>query len=156
MKTITTLLPILALAAVPVWSQPASYHLLKQIPIAGDGSQDYLAIDQGARRLYVSHGAEVDVVDLDSDTIIGAVTGMNGVHGIAVAPKLGRGFITSGNTSTVKMFDLKTLASLADIAAGNGPDGILYEPVTHRVFAFNHRGGTLTVIDAAAGKVIDN
>ena len=144
MKTTTTLLFILALTAAPAWGQPAGYHLLKQIPIAGDGSQDYLAIDQSSRRLYVSHGTEVDV------------TGRNGVHGIAVAPSLGRGFITSGNTSTVKMFDLKTLASLADIPAGNGPDGVLYEPVTRRVFAFNHRGGTLTVIDAAAGKVIDN
>jgi YVTN family beta-propeller protein len=144
------------LTVVSAWAQAAGYHLLKQIPVAGDGSQDYLAIDQAARRLYVSHFTQVEVIDLDSDTPVGKITGMDGVHGIAVAPALGRGFITSGNTSTVKMFDLKTLASLADIPAGNGPDGVLYEPVTQRVFAFNHRGGTLTVIDAVAGKAIAN
>ena len=155
MKTTCTLTAFLALAAA-AWGQPAGYHLLKEIPIAGDGSQDYLALDQVSRRLYVSHGTEVVVLDLNSDTLVGAITGMNGVHGIAVAPALGRGFITSGNTSTVKVFDLKTLASIADLPAGNGPDGVLYEPVTRRVFAFNHRGGTLTVIDAVAAKVIDN
>src|SRR5260370_31455912 len=81
---------------------------------------------------------------------------MNGVHGIAIAAKLNRGFITSGNTSTVKMFDLKTLESLADIPAGNGPDGVLFEPTTERAFAFNHRGGTLPAIDAKEGKAIEN
>src|SRR5258708_27194433 len=79
---------------------------------------------------------------------------MDGVHGIAIAPSLGRGFITSGNTATVKVFDLKTFASLADIPTGKGPDGILFEPVTKRVFGFNHKGGSLTVIDAVEAKGI--
>lgn len=137
-------------------SNPAPYHLIKKIPLAGEGNWDYLAIDVAARRLYVSHGSQVEVIDIDKDEPVGKIAGMNGVHGIAIAPKLNRGFITSGNTSTVKMFDLKTLESLADIPAGNGPDGVLFEPTTQRVFAFNHRGGTLTVIDAKEGKAIEN
>ena len=135
----------------------SGYHLVKKIPLPGEGTYwDYLFIDREARRLYVSHTTQVEVIDLGSETPVGKVTGMAQVHGIAVAPKLGRGFITSGNTSSVKMFDLKTLQSLADIPAGNGPDGVIFEPVTKRVFAFNHRGGTLTVIDAASGKVLEN
>jgi DNA-binding beta-propeller fold protein YncE len=137
-------------------SDAGGYHLLKKISLTGEGNWDYLAIDQNGRRLYVSHGAQVEVIDIDKDEPVGKITGMNGVHGIAIASKLNRGFITSGNTSTVKMFDLKTLESLADIPAGNGPDGVLFEPTTERVFAFNHRGGTLTVIDAKEGKAIGN
>ncbi len=147
---------LLMAAAIGSAQTAGSYHLLKQIPVGSEGTWDYLAIDQGARRLYVSHQTQVEVIDIDTDTPVGKITGMNGVHGIAVAPALGRGFITSGNTSTVKMFDLKTLESIGDIPAGNGPDGVLFEPVTRRVFAFNHRGGTLTVIDAAAGKALEN
>src|SRR5258708_11885914 len=142
----------LALAA----SDAGTYHLVKKISLTGEGNGDYLAIEQNGRHLYVSHGSQVEVIDLDKDEPVGKITGMNGVHGIAIACKLNRGFITSGNTSTVKMFDLKTLQSLADIPAGNGPDGVLFEPTTERVFAFNHRGGTLTVIDAKEGKAIEN
>ena len=146
----------LVLASLAAAASAPEYHLLKKIPVTGEGNWDYLAIDQAARRLYVSHGPQVDVIDLDSDKPVGKIEGMNGTHGIAIAAKLGRGFITSGNTSSVKMFELKTLKSLADIPAGNGPDGVLYEPVTQRVFAFNHRGGTLTVIDAKEGKPLRN
>ncbi len=157
MKSLRLALPVLALAAAmaaPAAESTAGYHLLKTIPLEGDGSQDYLAIDQPARRLYVSHGTEVDVIDLDTEKLVGKVTGMNGVHGIAFAPELGRGFISSGNTATVKIFDLKTLASIADVPTGTGPDGLLFEPVTRRLFSFNHRGKSLTVIDAVEGKPI--
>ena len=82
------------------------YHLLKTIALTGDGGQDYLAIDPSARRLYVTHGTQVEVIDLDSEQLVGKIEGMNGVHGVALAPKLGHGFITSGITKTVKMFDL--------------------------------------------------
>jgi hypothetical protein len=86
----------------------STYHLLKKISLTGEGNWDYLAVDENARRLYVSHGSQVDVIDIDKDEPVGKITGLNGVHGIAIASKLNRGFITSGNTSTVKMFDLKT------------------------------------------------
>ena len=131
------------------------YHLLKTIALTGDGGQDYLAIDQSARRLYVTHGTQVEVVDLDSEQPVGKIEGMNGVHGVALAPKLGHGFITSGLTKSVKMFDLKTLQSLADIpVAADGPDGIVYDPTTDRVFAFEHKGAGMTVIDAKDGRVL--
>ena len=157
MKRFCSLAFLLVLMSAAVAAQTAGYHLLNKIPATGDGGQDYLAIDPAGRRLYVSHGTEVVVVDLEAEKIVGTISGnMKGIHGIAVAPKLGRGFVTSGGTSTVKMFNLKTLESLADIPAGNGPDGLLYEPVTQRVFVFNHKGASLTVIDAVAGQAIAN
>jgi hypothetical protein len=144
----------LALSIAPAVAQkPVKYHLVKKIPIAAEGGWDYLNIDQHARRLYVSHGNEVDVVDIDTDKVVGIITGMNRSHGIAVAPKFNRGFITSGGNSTVRIFDLKTLATVADLPAAGSPDGILYEPKTERIFAFDHRGGIVTVIDAKDAKV---
>ena len=156
MNSLRVILPALALAAGTVFAgeSAAGYHLLKTIPLEGDGNQDYLAIDQSARRLYVSHFTEVDVIDLDTEKLVGRITGLNGVHGVAFAPELGRGFITCGNTATVKIFDLMTLASIADVPTGTGPDGILFEPVTRRLFCFNHRGKSLTVIDPVEAKVI--
>lgn len=146
----------LLLLAVTAFAQGPGYHLLKKIPVPGEGNWDYLAIDEPARRLYVSHGAQVEVIDIDKDQPVGKIAGMNGVHGIAIARNLNRGFITSGNTRTVKMFDLKTLESLADIPTGEGPDGAVFEPTTNRLFCFNHRGSSLTVIDAKEAKVVEN
>jgi DNA-binding beta-propeller fold protein YncE len=132
----------------------SEYHLLKKIPVTGEGNWDYLAIDEGARRLYVSHGPQVEIIDIDAEIPLAKISGMDGTHGIAVAPNLRKGFITSGNTSTVKMFDLETFESIADIPVGEGPDGLLFEPTTQQVFVFNRRGGTLTVLDARAGKPV--
>jgi hypothetical protein len=143
-----------SLMAVGAGAQSAvNYHLLNKIPVDSEGGWDYLNIDQTARRLYVSHGNEVVVVDIDKDAIVGKITGMNRTHGIAIAPKYGRGFITSGGDSKVRVFDLKTLATVADLPAPGSPDGILYEPKTDRVFAFDHRGGVVTVVDAKNAKV---
>jgi DNA-binding beta-propeller fold protein YncE len=154
MKTRMALI-VFAVGAFALAASDPGYHLLKTIPLTGDGGQDYLAIDESARRLYVTHGTTVEVVDIDSDRPVGKIEGMNGVHGVAIASRLGRGYITSGNTKTVKMFDLKTLASLADIPVGfDGPDGIVYEPTTDRVFAFEHKGKGLTIIAAKDGSVL--
>lgn len=128
------------------------YHLVKEIPVSGDGAWDYLTIDAEARRLYVSHGTQVEVVDLDSEKPVGKVADLNGVHGIAIAAKLGRGFITSGLSSTVTIFDLKTLKHLGEVPAGKSPDGVLYDSVSGRVFAFNHHGDNVTVFGASDGK----
>jgi WD40 repeat protein len=153
MKTKLTIIAFLIVALALAASNPG-YHLLKTIPLTGDGGQDYLAIDQSARRLYVTHGTQVEVIDLNSEQPVGKIEGMNGVHGVALASTNGHGFITSGLTKTVKMFDLKTLQSLADIpVSADGPDGIVYEP-TDRVFAFEHKGSGMTVIDAKDGKVL--
>jgi DNA-binding beta-propeller fold protein YncE len=131
------------------------YHLLKEIPVGGDGAWDYLTIDPEARRLYASHETQVEVVDLDSERPVGKVTDLNRVHGIAIAAALGRGFITNGNSSTVTIFDLKTFKHLGEVPAGKSPDGILFDSGSGRVFAFNHHGNNVTVFGASDGKVAD-
>ena len=134
-------------------AQSASYSVIKKIPIPGSGSWDYLTVDEGARRLYVSHGTQVEVLDIDSLAVVGSIPKTPGVHGIAIAPELGRGFVSNGQASTVTVFDLKTLKPIADVATGQKPDAIIYDPATSRVFAFNGGSNSATAIDAAAGKV---
>lgn len=148
------------LAAVVVLScamfaapQNGGYSIIKKIPIPGSGSWDYLAVDTGARRLYVSHGTQVEVVDIDSLSIVGNIPKTPGVHGIAIASEFGRGFVSNGQASTVLIFDLKTLKPIAEVPTGQKPDAIIYDPATQRVFAFNGGGNSATAIDAASGKV---
>jgi len=140
-----------ALVAAP--APTGSYSVVKKIPVAGSGSWDYLAIDAAARRLYVSHGTQVEVIDVDSLTVVGNVPKTPGVHGIAIAPEFGRGFVSNGQASTVTIFDLKTLKPIADVPTGQKPDAIIYDPATSRVFAFNGDSNSATAIDAATGKV---
>jgi DNA-binding beta-propeller fold protein YncE len=140
-----------AVFAAPV---PAGgYSVVKKIPIAGTGSWDYLSVDEAARRLYVSHGTQVEVIDIDALTTVGNVPKTPGVHGIAIAPELGRGFVSNGQASTVTIFDLKTLKPIVDVPTGQKPDAIIYDPATSRVFAFNGGSNSATAIDAASGKV---
>jgi YVTN family beta-propeller protein len=129
------------------------YTLLKKIPIPGQGSWDYLTVDEGARRLYVSHGTQVEVLDVDSGAIAGQIPNTLGVHGIAIAPELGRGFVSNGQSSSVTIFDLKTLKPLSEVPAGKKPDAIIYDAATSRVFAFNGGSNSVTVIEAKDGKV---
>lgn len=129
------------------------YKLIKTVPLPGEGGWDYVTVDPEGRRVYVSHATKVDVVDADSGEVVGAVADTPGVHGIAVAASLGRGFTSNGKTNTVSVFDLKTLKTTNTIATGKGPDGIMYEPTARRVFVFNGRGNSATVIDASALKV---
>ena len=156
LRVIRQALTLLICSVTFVLAAPmGGYHLLKEIPIGGDGNWDYMTIDPEARRLYASHGTQVEVVDLDSEKSVGKITGLNGVHGIALAPKLGRGFITSGLSSTIVIFDLNTLKQLGEVAGGKSPDGVLYDSASGRVFAFNHRGDNLTVFGASDGKIVD-
>jgi DNA-binding beta-propeller fold protein YncE len=129
------------------------YHVINRIPIPGQGSWDYLTVDESARRLYVSHGTQVEVLDVDSGKIVGKIPDTPGVHGIAIAPDLGRGFISDGKAAKVTIFDLKTLKTLNHAATGAGPDAIIYDPATSRVFAFNGDGNSATAIQASDGKV---
>lgn len=133
--------------------QGGGYSIIKKIPIPGSGSWDYLTVDAAARRLYVSHGTQVEVVDIDSLSVVGNVPKTRGVHGIAIAPEFGRGFISNGQSSTVTIFDLKTLKPIAEVPTGQKPDAIIYDPATRRVFAFNGDGNSATAIDAESGKV---
>ena len=129
------------------------YSVIKKIPIAGTGSWDYLTIDEAARRLYVSHGTQVEVLDIDSLQVVGRLPNTAGVHGVALAPELGRGFTSNGQAATVTIFDLKTLKPIADVPTGKKPDAIIFDPATSRVFAFNGASNSATAIDAASGKV---
>ncbi len=129
------------------------YQITKKIPIPGQGSWDYLTVDETGRRLYVSHGTQVEVLDVDSLAIVGKVAPTPGVHGIAVAAELGRGFVSNGQSNTVTIFDLKTLQSIGEVPAGKKPDGIIFDPATSRIFAFNGGSNSTTVIDATSGKV---
>ncbi len=143
----------LPLLAVPRPSD-GEYGITKKIAIPGQGSWDYLTIDDAARRLYVSHGTQVEVVDVDSGAIVGKIPHTLGVHGIAIAPELGRGFVSNGQSSTVTVFDLKTLQTMAEVPVGKKPDAIMYDPATSRVFAFNGGDNSASVISAADAKVV--
>jgi len=131
-----------------------SYQITKKIPIPGQGGWDYLTVDEGARRLYISHGTQVEVLDVDTGSIAGKIANTSGAHGIAVAPELGRGFVSNGQAATVTIFDLNTLKTIGEVPTGKRPDAIIYDPATTRVFAFNGGSHNVTVIDAAVGKVV--
>jgi DNA-binding beta-propeller fold protein YncE len=132
------------------------YKILGKYKIGGEGRWDYVAIDSAARRLYVSHASSVEILDADSGKILGNISGLHGVHGIALAPDLGKGYITNGQSGSVTIFDLKTLAKSGEPTAGKNPDAVCYEPKTRRVFAVNHSGNDVTSIDAQTGEVIKN
>jgi DNA-binding beta-propeller fold protein YncE len=142
-------------SALPVVAAPpvAGYSIVKKIAIPGQGSWDYLSVDEAARRLYVSHGTQVEVIDVDSGSIVGSIAKTPGVHGIAIAPELGRGFVSNGQSATVTIFDLKTLNAIGEVPTGQKPDAIIFDPASSRVFAFNGGGNSATAIDAATGKV---
>lgn len=131
-----------------------SYKITNRIPFPGDSGWDYLFADSANRQLYISHGSEVEVVDLDSQKPIATITGLNRIHGITAADDLNHGFISDGADNVVVMFDLKSHAVLQKVKAGTNPDGILFDPATKRVFAFNGRSQNVTAIDAASGDVV--
>ncbi|MBV9768512.1 MAG: YncE family protein [Bryobacterales bacterium] len=129
----------------------SGYHQIKKISIPGDGFWDYLTTDPATDRVFVSHGTEVDVVDGNKGEVIGKITGLKLVHGIALAPEFNHGFISDGGANQVVIFDLKTLARTGEVPAGMNPDGIIYDPATKRVFAFNGRSASATAVDAEKG-----
>ena len=133
---------------------PSGYHVLKTIPIGGKGSWDYCVVDSAARRLYVSHGTHVVVLDADSGALVGDIPNTLGVHGIALAPDMGRGFITAGRANAVIIFDLKTLKTIDTVKSGGmNPDAVYYDAGSKRVFAFNGRSANAVAINAVDGKV---
>lgn len=130
-----------------------TYKVQKMIPIGGAGGWDYLTADSQDRRLYVSHGAEVVVLDLDSQKIVGRVTGMTRIHGIAIDRAGQKGFISDGGANQVVVFDLKTLAIRKRVPAGQNPDAILYDAASDKAFAFNGKSEDISVIDAQSETV---
>ena len=141
-------------AAMAVDAAGVNYHLLNTIPVGGDGGWDYLSVDSGAQRLYVSHASKVVVIDLAKDAVVGEITNTPGVHGVARAPELNRGLVTCGRENKAALVDLKTLATLSKTDTGANPDGMLYEPGHQEFYTFNGRGESATVIDAKSGKVV--
>jgi DNA-binding beta-propeller fold protein YncE len=132
---------------------PSGYQVVQTIPVPGDGFWDYVAVDSDARRIYISHGTKVVVLDADSFAVTGEIPDTQGVHGIAVAPELGRGFTSNGRANAATIFDLKTLKTLGTVNTGKNPDAILYEAVTKRVFTFNGASKDATAFAAADGTV---
>ena len=153
-------LPLLAamclLAPASAPAAPAAYHLLQTFHPGGEGGWDYLMVDPDARRLYISRGTHVMVLNADTGASVGDIPNTNGVHGIALAPNLGRGFTSNGRDNTVTTFDLKTLKVIGTTPTNQRPDCIVYEPKTQRVFTFNGGSNDVTAIDAKTGKALGN
>jgi len=140
--------------AAPPAPASSGYHVIKTIPVGGDTSWDYVCVDSDARRVYVSHGTHVVVLDADTYAVVGDIPDTLGVHGIAIATDLGRGFTSNGRANTVTIFDLKTLKAIGTVQTDANPDAILYDSVSKRVFTFNGRGKNATAINAADGTVV--
>ncbi len=139
--------------AAPAAGGSSGYHLIKKIKLGGEGFWDYVAFDSPTRRLFISRGTKVVVLDVDTEKVVGEIPNTAGVHGIALAPDLGRGFTSNGAAGTVTIFDLKTLQVIGQAKAGTNPDAILYDFASKRVFAMNGRSGDSTAIDGATGNV---
>lgn len=145
----------LSLAAVAFAAAGPGYHVIKTYTVGGEGGWDYLTVDASTHRLFISRGTHVIVLDNESGKTVGDIPDTPGVHGIALAPELGRGFTSNGREGTVTIFDIKTLAPIGSkVKAGENPDAILYDPATKRVFTFNGRSHDSTAIDAQTGKVL--
>jgi DNA-binding beta-propeller fold protein YncE len=121
--------------------------------VGGEGGWDYLVVDPQARHLYITHSDRVVVLDVDTGSKVGEIANTPGVHGVALAPKLGRGFTSNGREGTVTIFDLKSLKELARPKVGDNPDAIVFDPASGRVFTMNGRNQDATAIDAATGQV---
>jgi len=132
---------------------PSGYHLLKTIPVGGTEGWDYVTMDSEARRLYIGRDDHIDVVDVDSGTVVGKITGLSHTHGMVLVRELGKGFTTDGDANTSTIVDLKTLQKIGSVKTGKDPDSFVYDEVTRRVFIMNSAGGDATVINAAEGTV---
>jgi len=130
------------------------FKVTERIKLGGEGGWDYLTYDADGMRLFITRGSHVMVVDTKTLKVAGDIPDLSGIHGVALAPALNRGFISNGGDNTVTVFDLKTLQKLDSIKVGERPDAILYEPFSKRVFTFNARSHDSTAIDAATGKVV--
>lgn len=151
---------VLGGAAGPKPAAPG-YHLLKTVslpPAPGNIEYfDYITVDVEARRVYVSHGTEVVVLNADDDSVVGNIGGLKRCHGVVIVKELGKGYITDGEAETVVVFDTKTLKVTGEIKT-NQPDtdSLIYEPFTKHIFTFNGNSHNTTVIDPAKGEVITN
>jgi hypothetical protein len=159
MRLLLSLVSFVLLGAVALAAPPGSgYHLLKKIPLGaapGGGEYfDYVTVDSAARRVYLSHGAEVKVVDADNFSVVGTISGLKRCHGVVVLPELGKGFITDGDAGKVVVFDLKSLKTTAEIKNSPDTDSLVYDPASNRIFTFNGDSKNATVIDPVKETVV--
>lgn len=131
----------------------SGYHVAKTTVLNGEGGWDYLTVDSKARRIYISRGTHVMVVDADTAAVVGDIPNTNGVHGIAIVADMDKGFTSNGRDNAVTVFDLKTLKVLANVPVGKNPDAIIYDPSSKRVFTFNGASHDTTAIDAKTNAV---
>jgi len=145
---------LLFVCAVPIRAAEPAYRVVSKIVLPGAVKWDYLSYDAGSKRLFITRGDHVDVYDTTLGRVVGRIADTSGVHGVALAPGLDRGFTSNGGSDTVTVFELSSLKVLATLPAGKKPDAIVYDPFTKRVFAANGESGTLTVVDAARSNVL--
>ena len=149
---------LLLLVAGLLLSLPAvaqkQYKLVDTVKLGGEGGWDYLTYEQGAHRLFITRGTHVMVIDTTTLKQIGDIPDLSGIHGVALAPAMNKGFVSNGGDDSVTVFDLKTLKVTDKIKVGGRPDAILYEPFSKHVFTFNAKSQDSTVVDASSGKVI--
>jgi hypothetical protein len=158
-KLLLSLVSFLLLGAIALAAPPGSgYHLLKKIPLGaapGGGEYfDYVTVDSAARRVYLSHGAEVKVVDADNFSVVGTISGLKRCHGVVVLPELGKGFITDGDAGKVVVFDLKSLKMTAEIKNAPDTDSLVSDPASKLIFTFNGDSKNATVIDPVKETVV--
>jgi len=146
---------VLVLAGFSSPAQPpkAEFKIVKKFQLGGDGGWDYLTMDAAARRLYIARGNRIMVVDVDQGKLVGEVANTAGVHGVALDTKRKKGFTSNGGDSTSTIFDLETLKETARPKVGKGPDAIIYDPASDRVFTFNAGSQDATALDAGSGAV---
>jgi len=147
-------MPLLLILATAAFAAAPAYKVVNKIKVGGETRWDYGYLDSANHRLYVAHGTKTEVIDTATDKPVGTIADTNGVHGVAVADDLGRGFASDGGDNDVTVFDIKTLKVITKVKTGQNPDSIIYEPVSHRVFTFNGRSKDSTAIDAKTGDVI--
>jgi DNA-binding beta-propeller fold protein YncE len=145
---------IVVLLAAAVAASAPGYHIVNTWKLGGEGGWDYLKIDSEARRMYISRGTKVVVIDADSGKPVDEIADTQGVHGIALAREFGKGFTSNGRENTVSIFELDSLKTLNKVKVGNRPDAILYDPATKRIFTFNAGSQDATAVDAAKGEVV--
>jgi YVTN family beta-propeller protein len=151
-----SLLLLATMVALATVVAGADYKVAKTWKLGGDGGWDYLTADSDGHRLFIARAIRVMVIDTESGKQVGEIPDTAGVHGVALVPEIGRGFTSNGREDTVSVFDLKSLAVEKKIKVGSGPDAILYDPFSKRVFTFNGKGHdmTATAIDASKGEVV--
>lgn len=150
------LLSIVAVAAMALSARAQTktgFHVIKDLAIGSSGGWDYITVDGASKKIYVSHGTQVNILSTSGDSL-GVIPNTNGVHGIALAKPFGKGYTSNGKDNTCTAFDLKTNKAVATIAAGTNPDAIFYDDYSKKIYAFNGRSMNATVIDPVTDKVV--